>query len=106
MHPGSPAEPALAAWGITTGGKPAFIGLAPGTGESFDAWKDFLTACTSTCAPPPAGRATHGWRPWRPRPSSSSPTAPPGCGATSPAPPFGAGHIVMTDPEGNEFCLD
>ncbi|MDX6744116.1 VOC family protein [Actinocorallia sp. A-T 12471] len=23
-----------------------------------------------------------------------------------PAPPFGAGHIVMLDPEGNEFCLD
>ncbi len=42
MHPGSPAEPVLAAWGITTAGKPAFIGLAPGTGESFDAWKDFL----------------------------------------------------------------
>jgi putative transposase len=42
MHPGSPAEPVLAAWGITTGGKPAFVGLAPGTGESFDAWKDFL----------------------------------------------------------------
>jgi transposase-like protein len=42
MHPGSPAEPVLAAWGITTGGKPAFIGLAPGTGESFDAWKGFL----------------------------------------------------------------
>ena len=41
MHPGSPAEPVLAAWGITTDGKPAFIGLAPGTGESFDAWKDF-----------------------------------------------------------------
>ena len=32
MHPGSPAEPVLAAWGITTDGKPAFIGLAPGTG--------------------------------------------------------------------------
>ena len=31
MHPGSPAEPVLAAWGITTDGKPAFIGLAPGT---------------------------------------------------------------------------
>ena len=31
MHPGSPAEPVLAAWGITTGGKPAFIGLAPGS---------------------------------------------------------------------------
>ncbi len=23
-----------------------------------------------------------------------------------PAPPLGAGHIVMKDPEGNEFCLD
>lgn len=23
-----------------------------------------------------------------------------------PAPPMSAGHIVMTDPEGNEFCLD
>ena len=43
MHPGSPAEPVLAAWGITTGGKPAFIGLAPGTGESTDAWQGFLT---------------------------------------------------------------
>ncbi len=43
MHPGSPAEPVLAAWGITTGGKPAFIGLAGGTGESADAWGDFLT---------------------------------------------------------------
>ena len=43
MHPGSPAEPALAAWGITTAGKPAFIGLAPGSAESADAWHDFLT---------------------------------------------------------------
>jgi len=43
MHPGSPAEPVLAAWGITTGGKPAFIGLAPGSGESTDAWAGFLT---------------------------------------------------------------
>jgi putative transposase len=46
MHPGSPAEPVLAAWGITTEGKPAFIGLGPGTGESFDAWKDFLADLT------------------------------------------------------------
>jgi catechol 2,3-dioxygenase-like lactoylglutathione lyase family enzyme len=23
-----------------------------------------------------------------------------------PEPPLGAGHIVMSDPEGNEFCLD
>jgi transposase-like protein len=42
MHPGSPAEPVLAAWGVTTGGKPAFIGLAPGAGESTDAWAGFL----------------------------------------------------------------
>jgi putative transposase len=42
MHPGSPAGPVLAAWGITTGGTPAFIGLAPGSGESADAWHDFL----------------------------------------------------------------
>src|SRR5712691_6975077 len=42
MRPGSLAEPVLAAWGITTSGKPAFIGLAPGTGESADAWHDFL----------------------------------------------------------------
>ena len=26
MHPGSPAEPVLAAWGISTDGKPVFIG--------------------------------------------------------------------------------
>ena len=32
MHPGSPAEPILAAWGITTAGKPVFVGLAPGAG--------------------------------------------------------------------------
>ena len=34
MHPGSPAGAVVTAWGITTGGKPAFIGLAPGGGES------------------------------------------------------------------------
>ena len=27
-------------------------------------------------------------------------------GRHEPAPPMGAGHIVMADPEGNEFCLD
>jgi putative transposase len=32
MHPGSLAEPVLAAWGITTSGKPAFIGLAASGG--------------------------------------------------------------------------
>jgi hypothetical protein len=27
-------------------------------------------------------------------------------GRHEPGPPLQAGHIVMTDPEGNEFCLD
>jgi catechol 2,3-dioxygenase-like lactoylglutathione lyase family enzyme len=27
-------------------------------------------------------------------------------GRVEPAPPLGFGHIVMADPEGNEFCLD
>src|SRR5215467_11140394 len=53
MHPGSPAEPVLAAWGITTGGKPAFIGLAPGTGESADAWHDFLVDLKDRGLPSP-----------------------------------------------------
>jgi putative transposase len=52
MHPGSPAGPALAAWGITTDGKPAFIGLAPGSGESADTWADFL-ADLKACGLPP-----------------------------------------------------
>jgi putative transposase len=30
MHPGARAEPVLAAWGITTAGKPVLVGLAPG----------------------------------------------------------------------------
>ena len=46
MHPGSPAEPILAAWGITTAGKPIFVGLAPGVVESTDAWANFLTDLT------------------------------------------------------------
>jgi putative transposase len=63
MHPGSPAEPVLVAWGITTGGKPAFIGLDPGSGESADAWGDFLQdlkerglppRCWSSATAPPA----------------------------------------------------
>jgi putative transposase len=53
MHPGSPAEPVLAAWGITTGGKPAFIGLAPGSGESADAWGDFLADLKDRGLPSP-----------------------------------------------------
>ena len=42
LHPGARAEPVLAAWGITTEGKPVFLGLAPGGSESTDAWSDFL----------------------------------------------------------------
>ena len=53
MHPGSPAEPVLAAWGITTGGKAAFIGLAPGSGESADAWHAFLTDLKDRGLPSP-----------------------------------------------------
>jgi transposase-like protein len=53
MHPGSPAEPVLAAWGITTGGKPVFIGLAPGNGESTDAWHSFLADLTGRGLPSP-----------------------------------------------------
>src|SRR5215218_8113896 len=43
MHPGAPAEPVLAAWGITTDGKPVFVGLGPAASESTDAWDDFLS---------------------------------------------------------------
>jgi putative transposase len=46
MHPGAPAEPVLAAWGIDTDGKPVFIGLAPASSESTDAWDDFLADLT------------------------------------------------------------
>jgi putative transposase len=42
MHPGAPAEPVLAAWGIDTDGRPVFVGLAPAAAESTDAWDDFL----------------------------------------------------------------
>ena len=52
--PASPAEPVLAAWGITTAGKPVFIGLAPGSGESTDAWADFLPDLQDRGLRPPA----------------------------------------------------
>jgi Transposase, Mutator family len=41
-HPGAPADPVLAAWGIDTDGKPVFVGLTPAASESTDAWDDFL----------------------------------------------------------------
>jgi putative transposase len=42
MHPGAPAEPVLAAWGVDVDGKPVFVGLAAAASESTDAWDDFL----------------------------------------------------------------
>jgi putative transposase len=42
-HVGAAAEPVLAASGITTEGKPVFIGLDTSAAESADAWSGFLS---------------------------------------------------------------
>ena len=47
MHPGAPAEPVLVAWGITSAGKPVFLGLEPGNSESTDAWAGFFRGLTA-----------------------------------------------------------
>ena len=47
MHPGAPAEPVLVAWGITSAGKPLFLGLEPGNSESTDAWAGFFRGLTA-----------------------------------------------------------
>ncbi|TMM06079.1 MAG: hypothetical protein E6G05_04230, partial [Actinobacteria bacterium] len=41
-HVGAAAEPVLAAGGITTAGKPVFVGLDTAAAESTDAWTAFL----------------------------------------------------------------
>jgi putative transposase len=41
-HPSARAEPVLVAYGITTGGSPVFLGLAPAASEGHDPWIDFL----------------------------------------------------------------
>jgi putative transposase len=41
-HANASAEPVLAAWGITTDGKPVFVGLETAAAESHDAWAGFL----------------------------------------------------------------
>jgi transposase-like protein len=46
-HDGARAEPVLAAWGITTEGRPVLVGLEPGASESTDAWKSFLDGLVS-----------------------------------------------------------
>jgi putative transposase len=53
MHPNSPAEPVLAAWGIAVDGKPLFIGLAPAGSESTDAWAGFLADLKARGLRPP-----------------------------------------------------
>jgi putative transposase len=53
MHPAARAEPVLAAWGITTDGKPVFVALAAGGSESADAWGSFLDELCSRGLRPP-----------------------------------------------------
>ncbi|MBE1591587.1 transposase [Nonomuraea angiospora] len=53
MHDGSRAEPILAARGITTAGKPVFVGLAAAAAESTDAWHDFLSDLVARGLRPP-----------------------------------------------------
>src|SRR4030095_15194145 len=43
MHAGARAKPVLAAWGITTCGKPVLVALSAANAESTDAWADFLS---------------------------------------------------------------
>ena len=42
-HANAAAEPVLAAWGISTDGRPVFVGLDSAASESGDAWAGFLT---------------------------------------------------------------
>ena len=53
FHAGNASEPVLAAWGITTDGRPVLVGLAPGESESFDAWAEFLRDLVSRGLTPP-----------------------------------------------------
>jgi putative transposase len=53
MHTGARTEPVLAAWGITTDGKPVLVALGEGGSESTDAWSDFLDELTQRGLRPP-----------------------------------------------------
>lgn len=53
MHTNAGSEPVLAAWGITTDGKPVFVGLAAAASESTDAWEDFLAGLLQRGLRPP-----------------------------------------------------
>jgi putative transposase len=53
MHAGARAEPVLAAWGITTAGKPVLVGLEAAGNEGNDAWDDFLDGLKQRGLRPP-----------------------------------------------------
>ena len=53
MHHGSRAEPVLAAWGITTTGKPVLVGLEAAANEGNDAWDGFLDGLNQRGLRPP-----------------------------------------------------
>jgi putative transposase len=60
MHPGAPAEPVLAAWGITTQGSPVLLGLAPGAHQGHDPWAGFLGELVACGLRAPLLVITHG----------------------------------------------
>jgi len=43
----------LAAWGMTTEGRPVLVGLEPGSSESTDAWRGFLDGMVARGLRPP-----------------------------------------------------
>jgi putative transposase len=53
MHAGARAEPVLAAWGITTAGKPVLVGLEAAGNEGNDAWDGFLDGLAQRGLRPP-----------------------------------------------------
>ncbi|MGH3431252.1 MAG: IS256 family transposase [Thermocrispum sp.] len=53
MHQGAAAEPVLAAWGITTDGKPVLVALEAAASESTDAWDGFLAGLADRGLRPP-----------------------------------------------------
>ncbi len=53
MHPGSPAEPILAGWGISTDGKPVLVALEVAASEGSDAWDGFLDGLADRGLRPP-----------------------------------------------------
>jgi len=52
-HDGARAEPVLAAWGMTSEGRPVLVGLEPGSSESTDAWAGFLNGMVARGLRPP-----------------------------------------------------